>query len=129
MTKSIFVIDTPSICADCPRFPICSLEYALLHGKELKAVGKPIKKICKLKPMPEKKPLSQDRGKNHCEYSLLDRLEYQKGFNDCLDEIIGADTTRDCKTCGHSNEGKCAGTEECHDCMWVNNYIEADTGD
>ena len=40
--------------------------------------------------------------------------------------IIEADTTRDCKTCGHSNDGKCAGTEECHDCMWENKYIEAD---
>ena len=40
--------------------------------------------------------------------------------------IIEADTTRDCKTCGHSNDGKCAGTEECHECMWVNKYIEAD---
>lgn len=40
--------------------------------------------------------------------------------------IIEADTTRDCKTCGHSNDGKCAGTEECHDCMWESKYIEAD---
>ena len=40
--------------------------------------------------------------------------------------IIEADTTRDCKTCGHSNDGKCAFTEECHECMWVNKYIEAD---
>ena len=52
--------------------------------------------------------------------------------SDFLDEIdrtptiIEADTTRDCKTCGHSNDGKCAGTEECHDCMWENKYIEAD---
>lgn len=43
--------------------------------------------------------------------------------------IIEADTTRDCKTCGHSNDGKSAGTEECHKCMWVNNYIKADTGE
>ena len=40
--------------------------------------------------------------------------------------IVEADTTRDCKTCGHSNEGKCAGTEECHECMFENKYIEAD---
>ena len=44
------------------------------------------------------------------------------------DTIIEADTTRDCKTCGHLNDGKCAGTEECHECMWVNKYIEADKG-
>ena len=41
------------------------------------------------KQIPEKKPISRDRGKNHCEYSLLDRLEYQKGFNDCIEEILG----------------------------------------
>ena len=41
-------------------------------------------------------------------------------------KVTLADTTRDCKTCGHSNGGKCAGTEECHDCMWENKYIEAD---
>lgn len=40
--------------------------------------------------------------------------------------IIEADTTRDCKTCGHSKDGKCAYTEECHDCMWESKYIEAD---
>lgn len=43
--------------------------------------------------------------------------------------IIEADTTRDCKTCGHSNSGKCAYTEECHECMWVNKYIEAGGGE
>lgn len=43
--------------------------------------------------------------------------------------IIEADITRDCKTCGHSNSGKCAGTEECHDCMWESKYIEADKGE
>ena len=37
-------------------------------------------------------------------------------------ESYRTDTTRDCKTCGHSNDGKCAGTEECHECMWVNKY-------
>lgn len=53
-------------------------------------------------------------------------------LNDAVDNapvIIEADTTRDCKTCGHSNNGKCAYTEECHECMWVNKYIEADGGE
>ena len=36
--------------------------------------------------------------------------------------IKADDTTRDCKTCKHSNNGKCAGTEECHDCMWDSKY-------
>ena len=29
---------------------------------------------------------------------------------------------RDCKTCIHSDKGKCAGTEECHECMWESKY-------
>lgn len=33
--------------------------------------------------------------------------------------------SRDCKTCKHSNNGKCAYTEECHECMWESQY-EAD---
>lgn len=29
---------------------------------------------------------------------------------------------RDCKTCINSDKGKCAGTEECHECMWESKY-------
>ena len=29
---------------------------------------------------------------------------------------------RDCKTCKHSDKGNCAGTEECHECMWDSKY-------
>ena len=84
--KAILVID------DIPEeyfAETISIKYELIyypdgHMKELGIHGKR-----RLRPMPEKKPLSQNRGKNHCEYSLLDRLEYQKGFNDCIDEIIG----------------------------------------
>lgn len=43
--------------------------------------------------------------------------------------IIEADTTRDCKTCRYSNGGKCAYTEECHECMFENKYIKADKED
>ena len=30
--------------------------------------------------------------------------------------------TRDCKTCKRSNNGECAFTEECHECMWKSKY-------
>lgn len=30
--------------------------------------------------------------------------------------------TRDCKVCIYSKNGKCAGTEECHECMWENKF-------
>ena len=29
---------------------------------------------------------------------------------------------RECETCKNSENGKCAGTEECHECMWQNQY-------
>ena len=29
---------------------------------------------------------------------------------------------RDCKSCKHSDNGKCAYTEECHECMWESKY-------
>ena len=31
---------------------------------------------------------------------------------------------RDCKTCKHSNNGKIAGTETCHECMYNSQYEE-----
>lgn len=34
--------------------------------------------------------------------------------------------TRDCKTCGHSKDGKCSYTEECHECMFESKYVKAD---
>lgn len=30
--------------------------------------------------------------------------------------------SRDCKTCKHSDNGNCTGTEECHECMWESKY-------
>ena len=40
------------------------------------------------------------------------------------DRIIHAleQQPRDCKTCKHSDKGNCAGTEECHECMWDSKY-------
>lgn len=29
---------------------------------------------------------------------------------------------RDCKTCKHSDNGNCSGSEECHECMWESKY-------
>lgn len=30
--------------------------------------------------------------------------------------------SRNCSSCKHSDNGKCAYTEECHECMWDNKY-------
>lgn len=42
--------------------------------------------------------------------------------------IIEADKTRDCNNCAYSDQGRCAGTEVCHECMWSNKFIETDKG-
>ena len=39
------------------------------------------------------------------------------------------ESERDCKTCKHSINGYCAGTEECHECMWDNKYEQQPCGD
>ena len=36
---------------------------------------------------------------------------------------------RDCKTCKHSDKGNCAGTEECHECMWESKYEQQSSED
>lgn len=36
---------------------------------------------------------------------------------------------RDCKSCVYSKDGKCAGTEECHLCMWENQYTPTTKND
>jgi hypothetical protein len=43
---------------------------------------------------------------------------------DEIDEIIKAleQPSRNCSSCKHSDNGKCAYTEECHECMWDNKY-------
>lgn len=37
--------------------------------------------------------------------------------------------TRDCKTCKRSNNGECAFTEECHECMWKSKYEQQPSED
>ena len=29
---------------------------------------------------------------------------------------------RNCQTCENAKDGKCAGTEKCHECMWDSQY-------
>ena len=86
MKKSILVIDTPERCVDCVCFPLCSLEYGLLYGEVLKAKSKPIKKICKLKPMPEKK----DEHVKLDSWELTDIYNAEhRGYNNAINDILG----------------------------------------
>ena len=93
MSKAILVIET-----DDETF--AKIETGKIFVKRIyccNKYGKPIgelgshNQVAKLKPLPQKKVKLKGRGKDHCEYSLLEQLEYRKGFNDCLDEILGGD--------------------------------------
>lgn len=61
---------------------------------------------------------------------LLSGLMFKGKLKEALDLAIKAleqePTTKNdirvCKSCVYSKDGKCAGTEECHLCMWKNQY-------
>lgn len=48
------------------------------------------------------------------------------GISNATLKVINAD--RDCQTCENAKDGKCAETEECHECMWDSQYKEVDNG-
>ena len=63
------------------ELPICNIPF----GKRVfKASG-----VYEPSLLPQKKAELKGRGKDHCEYSLLEQLEYRKGWNACIDEIVG----------------------------------------
>nr|DAK68703.1 MAG TPA: hypothetical protein [Caudoviricetes sp.] len=86
MQKSVFTIETPERCEDCPCIGIsagCHVGYCKLAGKINSDYHvKIIPDWCPLKPLPEKK-----------EYIVpIDNVESQKdiiavGWNACLREI------------------------------------------
>lgn len=63
------------------------------------------------------------RDKKH-KYFAKDVLEAQKVAIKALMQQL-----RDCKTCKHSDNGNCAGTEECHECMWESKYEQQPSED
>jgi hypothetical protein len=52
---------------------------------------------------------------NGTNYELREDIEFKK-----VEEL--EEQTRNCKDCIYSKNGKCAGTEECHECMWENKF-------
>lgn len=62
--------------------------------------------------------------KSECYTANLLNLDRTRMVNTALDLAIKAleQQSRDCKTCKHSDNGNCAGTEECHECMWESKY-------
>lgn len=70
---------------------------------------------------------------------LTHRTQYNIFFTEQGDKIKGVKawidlpepykTDRDCQTCVNAKDGKCAGTEECHNCMWESQYKEVQDDD
>lgn len=75
MSKSILIIDTPSECNQyCPCFDVESGKYC-----NAKYSDEP----CPLKPLPEKKPIVEQKSRKKMKANL--RAE---GWNACIDEIL-----------------------------------------
>lgn len=84
MAKAILVMDMPGCCADCHcgYFERGTKELNLVcgaTGEDANNVGKP--DWCPLRELPEKKKLT---------YTDLCADNKASGWNDCLDEILGA---------------------------------------
>lgn len=84
MKKSVFVIETPERCGDCPCIGIsagCHVGYCKLAGKINSDYHvKIIPDWCPLRPLPEK--LKQRKEVTYWN-GVID------GWNDCIDEITG----------------------------------------
>ena len=89
MSKSILVIDTPSVCDECPFFEeINEARYWCYAAKMSVPYG--IKSVlCPLKPMPE--PYNMENVVCDRDYDG----DYEYGYNACIDKILNGDKT-DC---------------------------------
>ncbi len=92
MSKSVLVIDTPGSCMGC-NFFICDgdtnmdscMARETARSVDLEKYDKP--DWCPLKPLPEKK---EEMGMPRTpSMNDIKRIGFQKGWNACIDEIIG----------------------------------------
>lgn len=64
--------------------------------------------------------------KSECYVANLMNLDRTIMVNTALDVVVKVIESqlqqRNCESCKHSNNGRCAYTEECHECMWENKY-------
>lgn len=82
--KAILIVDMPKSCSECPLFNsdfyACQLVFAELYEEVRKGIRH---ENCPLKPLPKH---VIDRNKFAIENKYMN---YQDGFNACLDEILG----------------------------------------
>lgn len=87
MAKAMLIMDMPKNCQECPcshyeqskNFWVCHVSSATLKENEF-YIEKP--KCCPLREVPQKK---EDNLSIHLPYSE----GYLRGWNDCVDEILG----------------------------------------
>lgn len=78
--KGIIVTNYPMGCKDCNKVfvDICGIGRMSVQPWMRKRGLKPA--WCPIKPMPEKKP---------CEPFTISTMQYERGFNDCIDLLGG----------------------------------------
>ena len=81
--KSILVIDTPSICRECPLF---DRDYVWCVPLNDATVDDDVLDNCPLRPCPEKKP-TKDTDKNIIYGKNADAIN--RGWNACLKAVTG----------------------------------------
>lgn len=84
--KAILVIDMPSSCIEC-RYSLLGGCYCTLTQEDLIVNDGDISENCPLKPMP-KRILTLVK-MNNGEILNNNEIQYMKGRNDCIDEILG----------------------------------------
>lgn len=85
MSKAILVMDMPKSCGDCcfsaQRYNFCTL----LRKSEINYSHRT--DWCPLKEVPEKKEVLNPS--KRCETWEMNCTEYERGYNACIDEILG----------------------------------------
>ena len=99
MSKAILVIDMPQSCGDCPLFEYSDI-CMYCAANDIMANENYRLKDCPLKPMPQELPtpymMRQIQIANGIQTEKPPYTEeYQKGYNDCLREILGETDDRD----------------------------------
>ena len=86
MSKAILIMDMPKYCSECQLcVALCGKEIAVCTGttgtekKDGSNEGRPT--WCPLREVPQKKPCG--------DYTSLIRIGERKGYNACIDELLG----------------------------------------
>ena len=80
MSKAILVMDMPEKCDECPCFQIGLYNYCSVTGRRNHSESNKKPSNCPLKLIP---------AKDVCDYTWDWELGYKRGWNSCIDRILG----------------------------------------